>query len=802
MSEPEQTWFERQYAAIRARRVLIVLVLAVLITAAIAGAGRLPFENSVEVMLPDGEARESVRFLTEASLADKVVISLEKADPTLSQAEFTEWADQLAEGLRSPLLTPIDPGAAAAGMMENFNQLLSCAPQLFEVADLAKAAAAVQPAAIDQAVRSLYEDLAKPSSMFTGKLARLDPLGINRSVLGRLERLSTANLFDVVMEDGHLFSRDHRHLLLVFTTPVSITDAAGTRSLVAHLDEQRAKLPASVRADVICGHLHTASNERILKQDITRTSWIGAIAFFLIFAVVFRDWHSVALLLNPAFAAVLALPLAVLFHSHLSYVVAGFGMVIVGISSDYGIYVYVVTRRSERAALAVRKIVRPMGLGMLTTLCVFVAFYFSGIEGYRQLATFAILSITLAYLSAIFILPHLIGDRPGVAISKPQREPANPRAWVIITGLAMIAGIWLISRATFNTDITRLDGTDRSVLEAEANFEKTWSAGGNAQGVLAVTGATYEQALQRSEKIYDQGTTQFGNRLLSFSTLWRSEASRAVNVARWKAFWTAERVASVKGQLLESGKRYGFTAAAFQPFFDQLATAPELHEPSENSLFAMIKDRFVRQSASGFTVFSFFPDTPEFTAGIGQLAKAVPGARCVSRRLFTDTLAASIGHTISIVTIITLTLVIVLTLLLSLNWRLALISLAPSALGVPFALGVPAAMHHTLNLCHITAAAVVFGLCVDYGIYMTHAIAGQMEQNGKTTIILTTATSIIGAGVLLFAEHPVLFAIGSTLTVGMLVGHVATIWGVPAMVALWARNPGMQEELQPECLVP
>jgi len=126
-----------------------------------------------------------------------------------------------------------------------------------------------------------------------------------------------------------------------------------------------------------------------------------------------------------------------------------------------------------------------------------------------------------------------------------------------------------------------------------------------------------------------------------------------------------------------------------------------------------------------------------------------------------------------------------LTLLFTSTWRRALISLVPAAAGVLFGLGAPAAMGQPLTLCHITAAAVVFGLCVDYGIYMTHAIAHRMEERGRTTIVLTTATSVIGSGVLLFTQHPVLFALGLTLTVGMVAGHVTAIWGVPSMVAVW-----------------
>ena len=802
MSEPPPTWFDRQFLAVRARRLPIFLLLGFLVAGAVAGIGRLPFANSVDVLLPDGKARDAIRVLTGASLADKVVVSLEKTDPSLSQEGFIQAADQLAERLRSPEFVPVDAAAAAAGMMESCTRLLDFAPQLFEAGDLAAAETAVGD--MDRRVRDLYEDLAKPASLFTGKLARHDPLGITRSVLGRLERLSAANLYDVTIEGGHLFSRDLRHLLLVFTTPVPLADSAGSSRLAARLDAGCAGLPAGLRADVVCAHLHTASNERILRRDIERTSWVGAIAFVLIFAGVFRDWRSAAMLGIPVCSAFLALPFAALCHSQLSYIVIGFGMVIVGISSDYGIYVYVMTRHSGQPARAVRRIIRPMGLGMLTTLAVFVSFYFCGIEGYRQLATFAIFSIGLAYLASVFLLPHLFGDRHARcpdAAAQPAPEKAlvtHPRARALTAAIALVLGLAMISQGVFNTDITQLDGTDRRVLDSEKRFEEIWSAGGGEQGILAVTAPTYEEALRRSEAICDRAADSLGNRLLSFSALWRSESSRAANLARWRAFWTPARIASVQAQILESGRKYGFTAAAFQPFLDQLHNPLPLGEPADNRLFQMIKDRFVHMSPDKVTVFSFFPATPEFTATMTRLAGTVPGAICVSRDLLTASLAAAIGRTLVLITVVSSALVLGLTLLLSPNWRMALVALVPAAAAVLWSLGVPAILHQTITLCHVTAAAVVFGLCVDYGIYMTHGLTHGIERQSRTTIILTTATSLIGAGVLLLTDHPALFAIGLTLATGMLAGHVLAVWAVPGLFALWGRPPAIKQAPVPQ----
>ncbi len=75
--------------------------------------------------------------------------------------------------------------------------------------------------------------------------------------------------FDVAIEEGHFISRDGRHAMLIIQTPVKMMDSQKSKELVQALDERINKLPGYVSADVIGGHLHTVSNERVIKRDIT-----------------------------------------------------------------------------------------------------------------------------------------------------------------------------------------------------------------------------------------------------------------------------------------------------------------------------------------------------------------------------------------------------------------------------------------------------------------------------------------------------------------------------------------------------
>jgi predicted RND superfamily exporter protein len=48
-------------------------------------------------------------------------------------------------------------------------------------------------------------------------------------------------------------------------------------------------------------------------------------------------------------------------------------------------------------------------------------------------------------------------------------------------------------------------------------------------------------------------------------------------------------------------------------------------------------------------------------------------------------------------------------------------------------------------------------------------------------VTLSAVTTLIGAGVLLFARHPILFSIGLTMVTGVLAGYVSSLLVLPSL---------------------
>ncbi len=674
-------------------------------------------------------------------------------------------------------------------MMQDYLFFLASAPQILDETDLAAMDRQLTAEGVAAALKKRYLQLMKPEGMFLGTAVRNDPLDIQSLVGARIQKLSSSFGYRVKPEDGHLVSEDGRHVLLILDTPVHMTDGTGSRELVEYLQAKVAEVPATIAADIICGHLHTVSNEQVVKRDITLTMSIASVSFLLLFVLVFRDARAVLVFLVPLAAALFAIHLSALVLGRLSYLVIGLGSVIAGIAVDYGIHVYVAVRHRLDTEAAVREIAKPVFLGAVTTLAVFSSFYFSHIRGYHQLAWFSILSILLSLACALFVLPHFVHPRPGcgeeaqdpvaVTTGRRKRDSAFAMAWAVLLLLA----VPLCFRVPFDSRVTQLDGAAKSILDAEARFNETWGSGSGGQALLLVSGTNYQDALAVNDRLYQEAGERLGRDVLtSFSSIWPSRAVRKGHAARWAQFWRDGREARLRQWLAEKGSSYSFATNAFDPFFEHLYDTAAAGEPEQNRLFNQLKEQFVRKVADGYRIISFFPDGEDSVRALNELGAAA-GGLVVSPKALGMAISETFSREITVVSIIALVLILLVTFALLRDVRMALISLAPPVTAVVWLLAAMSLFGLTLNVANLIAGIVVFGLCIDYGIFVTHSCRHHLRTGTRLSIHLSAITTLVGAGVLLFAHHPALFSIGFTLVIGVFSGYVTALLVVPALCA-------------------
>jgi predicted exporter len=445
-------------------------------------------------------------------------------------------------------------------------------------------------------------------------------------------------------------------------------------------------------------------------------------------------------------------------------------------------------RSGNGRADAVKRVAKPIVTGALTTLSVFAAFFFSSVRGYHQLALFSILSIALCLACALFLLPHLMGGGRRIGPMRAFGEAPIRRlqrfsgiviaCWVVV----MVAALLSMRQLSFNTDLRRLDGSESWVTEAEDRFHGVWG-GENRPAVLVVPGRTLEEALGRNGIIYrDALAVVEGGGFASLSAVWPSREERVANRTRWREFWREGRESNLRELLREHGAPYGFSDDAFAPFFEGLYADSGAEDDLERlEIFGRLKERFVQERPEGYQLLSFFPDEDELVSRLSEVSDRHPGTFVVSGNAFSRALFRSISSEIIYLFGVAAMLVPLLAGLLLRNLRLTALALVPVVTGVIAILGMIPALGLSLDAPSLISAMVVVGLCIDYGIFMVYECHYRLETGTLTAVTLSALTTLIGAGALLFARHPLLFSIGLTMVTGVLAGYVSSMLVLPSL---------------------
>ncbi|MCX5701012.1 MAG: MMPL family transporter [Candidatus Omnitrophica bacterium] len=784
----------RIYNLVQVRKPWVIVLLGLVILSSIAGLKFIKYNNDIAVMLPsDKNVQRSLRFLREANFSDKLVVSLKLNEDKRTTEELILATDQFTQSINSPLIKQVFGNISGKNVMSEMVTFLKYTPQLLGIEPLMKLEYGTRPDEIKERLKFIFKQSLSPSSSFMMPFLRIDPLNLSSGILHNMEKLSAASGYQVLINSGHFLSRDGRHAMVIVKSSVVLTDGFGSRKIVDYLKNKIKELPGYVKADIIAGHLHTISNEDVIKKDIRITSIIAAFSFLLLFLLFFRDIRAVIIFLMPFVAVLIAINISFLVFKDLSYFVIGMGTVIAGIAIDYGIYVYMAVRKLGNSLQTVKQIIRPVLFGALTTISVFAAFFFSSVKGYRELAFLSNLSIILCLLFAIFILPHFLAGKSSPNLT--EKDDTLPKAhhsksidlvFVILWLLVVVISCILGSRLKFNNDINQFDGTAKEIIKSEEEFHRVWGSK-DLPAIFVVTAKSLERAYELNDLVYVDALEGIGkDNFTSFSSVWPGMQARKTSLAVWDGFWTKEKKAGFKKMLVLYGKPYNFSAGAFSPFIDELEQVNHLElEPNNLTFFNQLKDQFVFNKPEGYQIISFFPDREEYITKLNVVSNKYPGTFLISRKNFSRDVSRAFTSELALLAFIAVFLTVALTFLLLKNMRLFLLAMVPIVTSLALIIGVLPLAGLSLNTPSIIAAMVIIGVVSDYGMFVVYYCKYKYKTGTYLAVTFAALTTLIGAGVLLFAKHPILFSIGVTLVTGVAAGYISSLLIIPPLYRLW-----------------
>lgn len=759
------------------REILWRWCLALLIVAWGAFAIRdLQLKEDAVDLLPGEAVRGDIRQLQRLGLVDRLFLTLTVPDGDLREArkKLHDSAAALGAAMNvsghfAYVLARLPQGYERA----LFASLQHSLPALLDQEDRRRLLEMTSPEGIEAGLTQALAMLNSPASMAIKRQVQLDPLGFTNLVLAKLNHLRAD--YALRLDDGFFLSRDGRSCLVSAESHGPLTNLNNALELERFLADARKELPAGVELRVIGSLPHTLANSATVKHDLQVLLPLASLLLLVLLLFSLRSPRALAVFIVPFLAAPPAIALTSWVHGELTGLALGFGIVLLGIAVDFSVHLYLALHhgRKERHHIY-RQLAKPMAFASLTTLGVFVVLLFSEVASHRQMALLALFGVIIALALTWLLIPT-------VALASLTAPPASGRGWerwrpraiprpaVVLAWLLLLAaGALSWPHLRYNGDLRALDVPDPSVIADERHFTATWGGGGE-QAFVVAEGRDLAEVLDRNSRISAFLKAEAYSSYQSFAPLMPGVTAQKDNLAAWRELW-AEIRPRFEGQLLAVAKSKGFTDQAFAPLFAWLDREPSTVDPRAfldgplQPLFAtMLKQgddgRYLAMTTVAVNTENL-PKLLEFAegeAGITVLA-ALKWRAEVERLLRHDIVTLSLAAAAVIVVLVGLqfrAMTVVLAVL-------APVLAALAAMLVYCRLG-----DGQLNMMHLIMGIMVIGLCVDYGIFV---VCGELWPGGGETaqaVTICGASTLIGFGVLAFAAHPALHALGATVLVGI-----------------------------------
>jgi SAM-dependent methyltransferase len=237
------------------------------------------------------------------------------------------------------------------------------------------------------------------------------------------------------------------------------------------------------------------------------------------------------------------------------------------------------------------------------------------------------------------------------------------------------------------------------------------------------------------------------------------------NFAAWKDFWNHHRITALEKSLKEASLKFGFTANAFEPFFEMLnadSYNPETMAMPQKffGLMGITADPEKKTWLKGYRAEAFY-------AKYGTLGKLF------DPNFFSQKLGRLLFATFTKMLVIIGVSVTILLFLYFVDLSLTLISLLPVIFALISTLATLNLIGHPLDIPGLMLAIIVVGMGIDYSLFFVRSYQRYGDPAHpyfgliRMTVFLAGASTIIGFGVLCTAQHSLLRSAGITSLLGI-----------------------------------
>lgn len=795
------------YDNVRSNKIISFIGFLAIVLSLVFVASKIQFEEDITKLIPvDEKSSQLQKVLKQVNFADKIIVNIKK-ETDGSTDDLVAYADVFLKDIDSTSKAYIKDIQGTVGD-EVMNQTLDFAyqniPLLLEQNDYETIAQKINNDSINVITQNNYKTLVSPSGLIAKKTILRDPLGLTFMALQKLQALNFGDDFSV--HNGYLLSKDENHILL-FISPTyksSETDKNTTFSenLYALNERLNAEFKNRVSAEYFGGALVAVANANQIKTDIQLTMSIAMSILLVILILFYKKLLLPLILFIPtALGALIAIVVLYLIRTKISAISLGIGSVLLGVTLDYALHVLTHIRSNNDAKGLYKEITKPILMSSLTTALAFLCLLFLKSQALQDLGIFAAISVLSASVFALVIIPQLYKGK-AVNTSKStiidKVASFNFHKTKIILGsivALLVVSLFTYSKVTFNKDLNELNYQPEHLVEANERLENLISSTSKSV-YISTYGETEEIALKANERVFEQLEALKGNKeIIEFSsigTLVKSQSTQEAKINQWNTFWSTQRKDSLQKHLEFNGTQFGFKPKTFKAFYSHLDKEfTPLSVEAYNALPFVSTEDYISKTEDFVTVSTLVKMENDKVKTLMQNFESTPNTVLIDRQDMNETFLGNLKNDFNRLVLYSLIVVLLILLVFYRSVSLTLVTIIPIGLTWLITIGLMGLLKIEFNIFNIIISTFIFGLGVDYCIFITNGLLHNYKYGinvlptYKTSIILSVITTILGVGALIFAKHPALYTIASVSIIGILSAIIISFTLQPLLFKLF-----------------
>ncbi|WP_299887230.1 MMPL family transporter [uncultured Lacinutrix sp.] len=782
--------FYNIYKTIRKQKIISLFAILLLVFGLVFLAFKITFEEDITKLIPTNSKSEKFqKVLKNVNFADKIIVNFKRQssgtanDLTQVASIFIDSVNSSASAFVKQIQGQVEDEDALNTIDFVYNNL----PLFLEPSDYKIIEQKLIADSIQAITNNNYKTLISPSGIIAKKTILKDPLGLSFLGLEHLKTLSFGD--DFKLNNGFLITKDNNNLLLFITPKYESSETDKNTVFAKILDNLKTNLNKNnvnkVELEYFGGALIAVANANQIKKDIQFTVSIALTVLLIILILFYKKLTVPIILFIPTiFGGLVAMSILFLIRTKVSAISLGIGSVLLGVTLDYSLHILTHIRSNNNIESLYKDIAKPILMSSLTTALAFLCLLFLQSQALQDLGIFAAVSVISASIFALIFIPQVYSkkarnnSKTTILDRIASYSLHKNKGFIIVVFALFVISLFTYNKVKFNNDLATLNYQAEEFVNAEKHIDALTNLSSKSL-YIAAFGDSNETAFKVNDTIFNTlKKLKTEDKIIEFSsigTLVKSEEFQKKKIEDWQQFWTLVRKKTAKENLITSGNIHGFKPKTFNQFYNFLDSEfIPLSIEDYKELKMVSAEDYITSKADFTTVTTLVKVKESQLKEVVSVFENNPETVVIDRQQMNETFLGNLKNDFNKLVLYSLIVVLALLFLYYKSMSLTLVTSIPIALTWFITIGLMGLLDIKFNIFNIIISTFIFGLGVDYCIFITNGLLHEYHTGEKAlpthkiSIILSVITTILGVGVLIFAKHPALHSIALVSIVGIL----------------------------------